>query len=204
MSRHQRTILAMTTLPSIASPPKARREEDRAVLVGKVEGPTRQSEASTEPLLDPPVSVPDPYGWMRDETRTNQEVLDHLRAENAYTEALTSHLGDLRESLYKELLSSIQETDYSLPRPRGDYVYYSRTIEGKAYTVYCRAPKPADDFDMTSWDGSADSPILPNEEILLDVNELAKGKSYCDTGTVKTSPSHKFLAYTADFSGDEV
>ena len=204
MSRHQRTVLAMTTLPSIASPPKARREEDRAVLVGKVEGPTRQSEASTEPLLDPPVSVPDPYGWMRDETRTNQEVLDHLRAENAYTEALTSHLGDLRESLYKELLSSIQETDYSLPRPRGDYVYYSRTIEGKAYTVYCRAPKPADDFDMTSWDGSADSPILPNEEILLDVNELAKGKSYCDTGTVKTSPSHKFLAYTADFSGDEV
>jgi len=139
---------------------------------------------------------------MRDEARTNEEVLQHLTDENAYTESLTSHLGPLRESIYKDMVGSIQETDYSLPRPRGAFVYYSRTFEGKSYSVHCRAPRPSDDSTI-DWDGSADNPILPGEDVLLDVNELAKGKSYCSTGTVKTSESQKLLAYTVDFSGDE-
>ena len=194
-----RFLLAMTSSNHDVSPPVARREEDRVVLAG-VGPPPRQSESSTNKLLDPPVAVSDPYGWLRDESRTNDRVLQHLKEENAYTEALTSHLEPLRNKLYKEMLSSIQETDFEVPRARGDWWYYTRTFEGKSYTVHCRAPKTTDTVD---WDGRADTPILTNEEIVLDVNQLAEGHSYCATGTVKTSPSHKLLAYSIDFKGDE-
>ena len=101
----------------MASPPSARREEERVVLAGKIMESklVRQSENSVEALIDPPIPVPDPYGWMRDEARENKEVIEHLKAENAYTESLTSHLAELRDTLYSEMLSSIQETDYTTP-----------------------------------------------------------------------------------------
>jgi oligopeptidase B len=57
----------------------------------------RQSESSTNSLVDPPYALPDPYGWLRDESRTDERVLNHLKAENAYTQALTAHLEDLRK-----------------------------------------------------------------------------------------------------------
>lgn len=89
---------ATTTTPehgvvsgSTNAPPVPKREEDRVVYVGaappgwKASLP-RQSESSTEKLVDPPVALPDPYGWLRDEKRENKQVLDHLHAENAYTQ----------------------------------------------------------------------------------------------------------------------
>lgn len=196
--------------------PVADREEDRVVLAGKLKDDdsgkkalVRQAEDSEEPLIDPPIAVKDPYGWMRDESRTVTRVLDHLNAENKYSEAVTSHLGDLREELYQEMLSSVQETDYTTPRPRDncDYLYYTRSYKGKAYKVYCRAPKPTGDKDLSTllseWDGTAESLVLPGEEVYLDVNELAKDQKYCSPGAVKPSPSHKLLAYSVDFTGGE-
>jgi len=44
---------------------------------------------------------------------------------------------------------------------------------------------------------------MPGENVYLDVNELAKDKSYCSVGSVKTSPSKNLLAYSVDYSGDE-
>jgi oligopeptidase B len=196
-----------TTATTAVSPPVARREEDRAVYAGvapadwNAELP-RQSESSTEKLLDPPVPIADPYGWMRDESRESQEILDHLKSEMAYTEGQTSHLQAFREVLYKEMLATIQETDYTTPRPDGDWWYYTRSFQGKSYTVHCRAPKTANELNV-QWDGTAESPVMPNEEIVLDVNVLAEGHDYCATGTVKHSPSHKFLAYSTDLKGGE-
>lgn len=194
----RRLCLAMSAVP-----PVARREEDRVVYAGVApEGwdpkVPRQSQESTEKLMDPPVAIPDPYGWMRNDKRDNQEVLDHLNAENEYTKASIEHLKPLHEKLYKEFLSSIQETDYTTPRPRGDYWYYTRTFEGKSYTQYCRAPKTSESFQV-DWDGKLESPILPGEEAYLDVNVLGKDKSYCSLGALKVSPSQKYLAYSVDF-----
>lgn len=193
-----------------ASPPLARREEDRVVYAG-VAPPgwkpevVRQAESSTEALLDPPVAVPDPYGWMRDDTRTSETVLGYLKQENEYTSQMTAHLEPFRQALYQELLSAVQETDYTTPRPRQNYYYYTRTVEGKAYTIYCRAPKPTAKSGplVVTWDGTADKPVLPEEQVTLDVNELAKGHEYCDLGSVKPSPSQQLLAFAADFNGDE-
>jgi oligopeptidase B len=200
---HRRlVVLAMASNHNDAVlPPVARREEDRVVLAG-VGPPPRQSESSTNKLMDPPVPVPDPYGWMRDEKRENEEVLEHLKAENKYTEALTASLEPLRKTLYDEMLAKLQETDHTVPKARGDWWYYTRTIEGKSYTIHCRAPKTTDTV-VVDWDGTAESPILPGEEVTLDVNQLAEGHDYCATGSVTTSPSHKLLAYSVDFKGDE-
>eukprot|EP00980_Cylindrotheca_fusiformis_P013714 scaffold3526_cov115-Cylindrotheca_fusiformis.AAC.4 len=193
---------------SAATPPVPRREEDRVVYAG-VAPPgwdasvPRQSRDSKEALLDPPVPIPDPYGWMRNDKRDNQEVLDHLKAENEYTQKSIQHLEPLQSKLYTEFLSSIQETDYTTPRPRGNFWYYTRTFEGKSYKQYCRAPKTSDSFQI-DWDGSKESPIMDGEEVYLDVNVLGKDKPYCSLGGLKPSQSQKFLAYTVDFKGDEI
>jgi oligopeptidase B len=201
-------------------PPVARRDLSLAVYAGiapagfPAELP-RQSEGSTETLLDPAVAIADPYGWMRDESRVKAPVLEYLKAENAYTEATTRHLGGLRETLYKEMLSTIQETDYTTPRPHGDFWYYTRTFQGKSYTVHCRAPKTSADSTSGStatsaelnveWDGSAESPIMSGEQVVLDVNVLAEGQNYCSTGSVTHSPDaqHTLLAYSTDLVGGE-
>ena len=230
----QRFAAAATSLRMSSSatketiaPPIARRDEDAYILAGKLSPSDpgywadkeqtkpliRQSVGSTEPLLDPPVKISDPYGWMRDESRTNQEVLDHLEKENAYTEELTSHLGDLRKSLYDEMVAGIKETDHTVPAARKDgYLYYTRTFAGKSYRSYCRAPLSENEDWVSAakaWDGSADSPILSGEVAYLDVNKLAEGQKYCAPGAVKPSPPNadgesEFLAYTVDFSGNEV
>ena len=90
-------------------PPRPYRDESAYVLAGRVgdggSGParTRQSPSSTGRLLDPPRAIPDPYGWMRDESRSDGRVLDHLAAENEYAAEATGHLAGLRGGLYDEV-----------------------------------------------------------------------------------------------------
>jgi oligopeptidase B len=200
-------------------PPVARRDEGGFVIAGAApEGwdgaaVPRQLKSSSERLLDPPTKIADPYGWLRDESRQKKEVLEHLEAENAYCRDLTEHLEGLRGRLYDEFLASIQETDHGTPRPDRGYYYYSRTYEGKSYSAQCRAPRTSDGgaFDdggersvpPITWDGRADAPVLPGEQVILDVNLLAEGKDYCSTGSVVSSPSQELLAYAVDFKGDE-
>lgn len=186
----------------------AKRQDDRVVYAGVPPAGwpadvLRQSVTSREALLDPPVPIPDPYGWLRDETRSQPDVLEHLKIENEYTSRMTEHLEPLRQTLYEELVSSIQETDYTTPRPHGnEYVYYTRTLQGKSYTIHCRAPLA--EATSTAWDGQIETPVFPHEQVTLDVNELAKDREYCTPGSVVVSPSHRLLAYAADFTGNEI
>lgn len=128
----------------------------------------------------------DEYFYMRDDSRKDTQVLSHLRAENEYSAGKMAHLAPLRETLYNELLSHVQETDMAVPYPHGDtYHYYRKTVKGASYAIYCR------------------SSVAGGEEIILDVNELAIGHSHCDVGSLSPSPDHTMLAYTVDFKGDE-
>lgn len=127
----------------------------------------------------------DDYYWLRE--RANPDVIAYLEAENAYTEAMMAHTEQLQENLYQEMVGRIQETDETAPVPVGDYYYYSRTEEGKQYSIYCRK--------KGSLDGA--------EEILLDLNELAQGHDYLNLGVYKVSPDHRLLAYSLDTSGSE-
>jgi oligopeptidase B len=196
-------------------PPYAKREEERVFYAG-VAPPfwdtsfPRQAETSQEPMMDPPIAVSDPYGWMRDESRKDRQVLRHLKMENDYTENLTQHLEALRDEIYPELLNGITETDYTLPRPHGQYYYYRRTMEGLSYPIHCRAPlasTPHDQLratlDLWTTDGDTSLPILPGEQVVLDENILCHEQSYCHVASLKISPSHELVAFSVDYAGGE-
>ena len=80
----------------------------------------------------------DPWFWLRE--RDDPDVLAYLEAENAYTEASLADTGPLRERLYAEIVDRVRQTDVSPPVRRGDFEYFSRTIEGQQYDVHCRRP----------------------------------------------------------------
>ncbi|HET9912602.1 MAG TPA: prolyl oligopeptidase family serine peptidase, partial [Anaerolineales bacterium] len=128
----------------------------------------------------------DNYYWMRD--RSDPEVLKYLHAENDYLEEIMGHTRSLQETLYAEMKARLRETDSTVPEKRGEYFYYSRTEEGKQYPIYCRKK------------GSLESP----EEILLDQNILAEGKSFCSVGALTVSLDGNKLAYSLDIDGGEI
>lgn len=128
-------------------------------------------------------TVVDNYYWLRE--KSNPKVVEYLAAENAYTKAMTADLAPFQDSLYKEMLARVKQTDLSVPVRRGDYLYYSRTEEGKQYPIQCRRK------------GSMEAP----EETLLDLNELAKSHKFVGLGTFVVSDDHNLLAYTVDFTG---
>ena len=128
-------------------------------------------------------TVVDNYYWLRE--KSNPKVIDYLKAENAYTEAMTRDLKPFQDALYKEMLGRVQQTDLSVPVRRGQYLYYSRTEEGKQYPIQCRRK------------GSMETP----EEVLLDPNELAKEHKFVGLGVFTVSDDQNLLAYTSDFTG---
>ena len=130
----------------------------------------------------------DDYAWLRE--RENPEVAAYLEAENAYTAAVTAGDEALRETLYKEMLSHIKETDVSVPFREGNSWYYSRTEEGRQYPIYCRKPGTPEAMD-------ADAP----EEVLLDVNELAKDQPFMAVSAFNVSDDGTLLAYATDNTG---
>lgn len=168
---------------------------------GTTEGGTKADHSSMTASPDavlPPVAAKKPrrftnhgdvriddYYWLRE--KENPEVIAYLEAENAYTKAKMSHTEALQATLYKEMLGRIKETDLSAPHRKGEYWYYTRTEEGKAYTIYCRRK------------GSLDGP----EEILLDGNALAEGQKYFAVGVYDVSDDHTMLAYSVDTTGGE-
>jgi oligopeptidase B len=128
-------------------------------------------------------TVVDNYYWLRE--KSNPKVVEYLEAENAYTKAMTADLAPFQDALYKEMLGRVKQTDLSVPVRRGDYLYYSRTEEGKQYPIQCRRK------------GSMEAP----EEILLDSNELAKTHKFVGLGAFVVSDDQTMLAYTVDYTG---
>ena len=125
----------------------------------------------------------DNYFWLRD--KPNPEVRAYLEAENAYTEAVMKPTEGFQKKLYDEMLGRIKETDVEVPYREGEYFYYVRTEAGKQYPIRCRRK------------GSMDAP----EEVLLDVNELAKGQAFISVAAFAVSPDGNQLAYSYDNTG---
>lgn len=122
----------------------------------------------------------DNYYWMND--RTNKKVVEHLNAENAYTKGMLSHTEKFQAKLFNEMVGRIKQTDLSVPYKMKGYWYYVRYEEGKEYPIYCRKKETMD----------------AKEEIMLDVNEMAKGSDYYDVAGLSVSPDNMKLAYGVD------
>ncbi|MBM4193413.1 MAG: S9 family peptidase [Gemmatimonadetes bacterium] len=127
----------------------------------------------------------DDYAWMRD--REDPETIGYIKAENAYTAAVMAPTDALQKELYDEMLARIKEDDSRPPVKRGEWWYYSRTEQGKAYPIYCRRH------------GAADAP----EEVFFDQNAAAEGHEYYQLGGLEVSPDHRYLALLVDTNGYE-
>ncbi len=133
----------------------------------------------------------DNYFWMRlsDEQKNatekdeqTQKVLSYLTAENDYLKAKTKHTEALQKKLYDEMVGRIKQTDESVPYKSNGYWYYNRYEQGQEYPVYCRKK------------GSLDA----KEEILLNVNEMAKGHNYYQISGLTVSEDNNLLVYAED------
>ncbi|OGC41763.1 oligopeptidase B [candidate division WOR-3 bacterium RBG_13_43_14] len=127
----------------------------------------------------------DNYFWLRD--RDDPRVMQYLNDENEYTEQIMAATAELQDSLYKEMLGRIKETDLNVPWRSDSFYYYSRTEQGKQYLIYCRK----------KWNLDA------AEEIILDHNVLAESYEYYDIGSLSVSPDHRMIAYSVDTTGRE-
>jgi oligopeptidase B len=136
------------------------------------------------------LKIEDEYFWLRDKKWPkveDKEIISYLEEENKYTDSFFDQFKKEKEILFEEMKSRIKLTDQSLYVKKDDYYYYVRTEESLDYPIYCRKY----------------GNIEADEEILLDVNELAKGQKYTQLGGFSISPDHQLLAYSIDHKGDE-
>lgn len=88
-----------------------------------------------------------------------------------------------------------------MPYRRGDFYYYSKTVQGLAYKLHCRYHKSLGLLDSSPGDASAGD---RSHSVILDENKLAAGTEYCDITSVYPSPSQNKIAYGVDSNGTNV
>jgi oligopeptidase B len=157
--------------------------------------------------------VDDPWFWLNQ--RDDPEVIAHLEAENAYTDAVLGPLAGLRDTVFEEIRSRVQESDASAPvllpgRAGGPaWVYYRRTLAGQQYAIHARRPAPADARDVTDLPDDLRRAVDPerppvDEVVLLDENVEAAGHDYFRLGAFAVSPDQRLAAAAVDLDGGEI
>lgn len=133
----------------------------------------------------------DNYFWMRlsDEQKAaavkdeqTENVIAYLEAENKYYNTIVGYTNNFQEQLFQEMKGRIKEDDSSVPYKNNGYFYNTRYEVGKQYPIYSRKK------------GSLDAA----EEILFDVNEMAKDFEYYQLGGLNVSPNNKLVVFATD------
>jgi oligopeptidase B len=176
------TIFAITAANGEASGEKSTVNVSKAGVNGGAARPPIARREPAEMVLHDDRRV-DHYAWLRN--KESGEVIDYLKAENAYTDEVLLPTEGLQEKLYQQMLGRIQQTDLSVPYRLRGYSYFTRTEEGKQYPVRCRR---------------RDIEGAP-EELLLDLNALAEGHSFLGLGSFEVSDDNDLLAYSTDATG---
>jgi oligopeptidase B len=122
----------------------------------------------------------DAYYWLND--KENPEVLKYLAAENAYFEFKTKHTKHFQEQLFEEMKARIKEDDESVPYKKNGYIYTTKFKKGKQYPLYYRKKDEA----------------KAKNELLLDVNKMAKGYGYYSLKGLSISPNNRYMAFGVD------
>lgn len=136
-------------------------------------------------VVSPSGTRRDDYYWLRDDTRSDKEVLGVLKQENAYTDAMLAHTKPLQEEIYNEIVARIKQDDSTVPYFKKGYWYYRRYDTGKEYPIYARKR----------------ATLTAAEEILLDANVMANGRGFFQIGEWQVSPDNRMLAWAEDAVG---
>ncbi|TNE54092.1 MAG: S9 family peptidase [Sphingomonadales bacterium] len=135
------------------------------------------------------ITLEDPYHWLKDQsypTVDDEDVLDYVKAENAWFEARMAPQQALTDTLFEEMKARIKEDDSTVPQKDGDWVYWSEFEEGAQYRKHYR--RPAAGGDVT---------------LIIDENELAEGHEYFRLGAASVSRNGRYLAFSTDTNGSE-
>ena len=135
------------------------------------------------------ITISDPYHWLRDAsypTIDDEDILDHVKAENAWFEAQMKPHQKLVDTLFEEMKARIKEDDSTVPQKDGDWLYWSEFEEGAEYRKYYRKPVAGGDT-----------------QLILDENALADGVEYFNLGSFSVSKNGRYLAYSTDTDGSE-
>ena len=156
-------------------------------------GPGCTKSVKEEDVLNPPIAekIPkeltihddtriDNYFWLNQ--RDNPKVIAYLTAENEYKDAKLKHTEELQEKLFNEIIGRIKQTDMSVPYKESGYFYYTRYEEGGEYPIYCRKK----------------SSLEEEEEILLNVNNMAEGHDYYSVAGFSVSSNNNLIAFGVD------
>ncbi|WP_016990405.1 S9 family peptidase [Flavobacterium sp. ACAM 123] len=128
----------------------------------------------------------DNYFWLKD--RENPEVIDYLHKENNYYQKMTAHTQEFQKELFEEMKARIKEDDESVPYLYNGYYYITRFETGKDYPIYSRKKES----------------LSAKEEIMLDCNELAKGKKYFKLSGLSISEDNQLASYAIDLVGRRI
>lgn len=194
MSQSLRSILTCAAASAVlaASPAFANTQEDQASVPENASAQPPIAEKREHTYTHHGITISDPYDWLYDKsypTIDDEDVLDYVRAENAYFEAKMAGQEALTETLFTEMRGRIKEDDSSVPQRDGDYIYWSEFEEGAQYRKHYRRAVGAEDN------------VEP--ELILDQNELAEGLEYFRLGALTVSQNGRYLAYSTDTNGSE-
>lgn len=135
------------------------------------------------------VVLADPYAWLRDPGYpdvSDAAILDHLKAENAYFDAVMAPLKPRVDALFEELKGRVKEDDASVPARDGDWLYRWRFEAGAQYRQWLRAPAAGGE-----------------ETVILDEVARALGRDYYRLGDLAVSPDGRLMAWSEDADGSE-
>ena len=126
----------------------------------------------------------DNYYWMRDDSRKDPKVIEHLNSENAYLENWFLSGTDRRDELFEEITARIPKKEDSVPIRLNNYEYFRRYEPDNEHAIYIRRKNKNSE-----------------ENIIMDVNELAKDKEFYQLANWSISPDENIMAYAEDSNG---
>ena len=182
--------IAIATLPFAMplSAQDASRTEETSLTDKKIAAPP-VAEKREHSYTHHGITISDPYHWLKDQSYPvvdDEDVLDYVKAENAWFEQEMAGRKPLVEKLFEELKGRVKEDDSSVPQKDGDWLYWTEVAEGKEYRLWYRQPVAGGD-----------------KELLLDENQMAEGKEYHRLGAFSVSKNGRYLAYSFDDNGAE-
>ncbi|GAA4725493.1 S9 family peptidase [Sphingomonas lutea] len=160
------------------------------------------------------VTIEDPWHWLRDPKYPavdDADVLDYLKAENAYFEHWADEQRPLLDELFAEMKGRIKEDDSSVPLRDGDWEYWWAFKPGAQYRTWYRRPATSTPFVPSEVEGrppraegvSTSLDTSGEGETLFDESAEAEGKDYFRLGALEVSPDGKLLATLVDDNGSE-
>ena len=125
----------------------------------------------------------DYYDWLRDDTRKNEEVLEHLRLENKYVDSwVNNQKYNYEEEIMQEFLSRLPENEISFPVDNFGVKYFTKSFKDKQLSTYYKN------------DGGIES-------LIFDPNIKFSTQDYYQVSRFNPSPSNKLAVFAEDNDG---